>query len=182
MNFCSECGHPVSQEIPDGDNRLRFVCAECGTVHYQNPRIITGCLATFEDKILLCKRAIEPRFGMWTLPAGFMENGETATEGALRETLEEANARVDIINIYTLFNLPHISQVYMFFLAELSDLNFSAGTESSEVKLFKGEEIPWENLAFPVVRDSIQFYLEDRKTNSFPVRVRDILYKPHKKE
>lgn len=178
MNFCSECGHPVSQQIPEGDTRRRFVCAACQTIHYQNPRIVTGCLAIFEDKILLCKRAIEPRLGLWTLPAGYMENGETTTEGALRETLEEANARVDIINLYTLFSLPHISQVYMFFLATLRDLNFSAGLESLDVNLFGEEEIPWQQLAFPIVRDTIKFYLEDRKTNNFPVRVREILYKP----
>ena len=178
MNFCSQCGHPVSRQIPDGDTHLRFVCAECGTIHYQNPRIVTGCLAIFEDKILLCKRAIEPRLGLWTLPAGYMENGETATEGALRETLEEANARADIINIYTLFSLPHISQVYMFFLAELKDLNFSVGVESSDVKLFTEAEIPWQQLAFPIVHQTIEFYLADRKTNSFPVRVSEIIYKP----
>ena len=178
MNFCSQCGHPVSQEIPDGDTHLRFVCAECETIHYQNPRIVTGCLPIFEDKILLCNRAIQPRLGMWTLPAGYLENGETTAEGALRETLEEANARADIINIYTLFSLPHISQVYIFFLAKLKDLNFSPGLESSDVKLFTGEEIPWEQLAFPIVRDTLKFYLEDRKTGDFPVRVRDVLYKP----
>lgn len=181
MNFCSQCGHPVSQIIPDGDDRLRFVCTECHTIHYQNPRIVAGCLPIFEDKILLCKRAIEPRVGMWTLPAGYLENGETTTEGALREMLEEANARAEIINIYTLFSLPHISQVYMFFLAELKDLNFFAGAESSDVKLFTGEEIPWDQLAFPIVRDTIEFYLEDRKTNIFPVRVKDVLYKPKNK-
>lgn len=181
MNFCSECGHSVSQQIPDGDTRRRFVCASCKTIHYQNPRIVTGCLATFEDKILLCKRAIEPRLGLWTLPAGYMENGETTTEGAVRETLEEANARVDIINLYTLFSLPHISQVYMFFLATLKDLNFSAGVESLDVNLFEEEEIPWQQLAFPIVHDTIKFYLADRKTNNFPVRVREILYQPNNK-
>jgi|TARA_Y100000310_G_scaffold299922_1_gene335176 ADP-ribose pyrophosphatase YjhB (NUDIX family) len=180
MNFCSQCGKTVSQQIPDGDTHLRFVCTGCGAIHYQNPRIVTGCLAYFEEKILLCKRAIEPRSGLWTLPAGYLENGETTTEGALRETLEEANARADIINIYTLFSLPHISQVYMFFLAELKDLNFSPGLESSDVKLFAEEEIPWQQLAFPTVHDTLEFYLEDRKTGNFPVRVREILYKPRK--
>ena len=178
MKFCSQCGHQVSERIPDGDNRKRFVCTNCDTIHYENPRIIAGCLALHEDKVLLCKRSIEPRAGKWTLPAGFLENGETTEEGALREMLEEANANATILNIYTMFSLPHISQVYMFYRAQLTDLNFFPGDESSEVKLFTEDEIPWDELAFPVIYDTLKFYLEDRLTNQFPVRTRDIRYKP----
>lgn len=154
---------------------MRFVCDECASIHYQNPRIITGCLPFHEDKILLCKRAIQPRQGLWTLPAGFLENGETNEEGALREMREEANASAEIIHLYTLFCLPHISQVYMFFRARLTDLDYHAGAETLEVRLFSESEIPWDELAFPVIRDTLKFYLEDRKTESFPVHTRDII-------
>lgn len=178
MKYCSQCGHSVSQRIPEGDNRLRYVCTECERIHYQNPRIIAGCLPIHDDRILLCKRSIEPRAGKWTLPAGFMENGETTEEGALREMQEEANANANIIGIYTLFSLPHISQVYMFYRAELTDLNFYPGAETEAVQLFEESQIPWDELAFPVITDTLKFYLQDRRTNQFPVRSRNILYKP----
>lgn len=182
MNFCSQCGQPVSLHVPEGDNRPRFVCTACHKIHYENPRIVTGCLAVKDEGILLCKRSIQPRKGLWTLPAGFLENGETTTGGALREMLEEANARAEIENIYTIFNLPHISQVYMFFLAHLTDGDFAAGDESEEVKLFEECDIPWDQLAFPVVEDTLRFYFADRKVGTFPTRVLDILYKPGTRE
>ena len=175
MNYCSYCGHPVSQKVPEGDNRLRYVCDECEAIHYQNPRIIAGCLPVFEDKVLLCRRAIEPRSGYWTLPAGFLENGETTAMGALRETQEEANANAEIIDLYTLFSLPHISQVYMFFRARLLDLEFSPGHETTDARLFEEHEIPWDQLAFPVVTQTLQHYFSDRGTNEFPVRSLDII-------
>ena len=111
MNFCSHCGQPVVSRIPEGDSRPRFICDSCGMVHYQNPRVVTGCLATFEDRVLLARRAIQPRHGFWTLPAGFLENGETAAAGAARETLEEACAVVEGLTLYTVFSLPHINQI-----------------------------------------------------------------------
>ena len=114
MKYCSQCGEPVSRKIPPGDNLPRFICDSCKTIHYQNPRVIAGCLPFFEDRVLLCRRAIEPREGYWTLPAGFLENGETTADGALRETREEANADVEVVDLYTLFSRPHISQIYMF--------------------------------------------------------------------
>lgn len=178
MKFCSQCGGAVSQRVPLGDNRLRFVCGQCDTVHYQNPRIVAGCLPVFEERVLLCRRAIEPRHGYWTLPAGFMENGETTEQAALRETLEEANARVHSQELYMLFNLPHINQVYMFFRAQLADLDFHAGEESLEVKLFRETDIPWTELAFPTVGKTLKQYFIDRQTSRFPVRVRDIVYDP----
>jgi len=177
MNFCSQCGASVVLATPPGDNRERHVCHDCDTIHYVNPRIIAGCLPVWEDQVLLCLRAIEPRKGYWTLPAGFLENGETIASGAARETEEEANARVDDLQLYTVFSLPHISQAYMFFRAQLTDLNFSSGTESLDVRLFKESEIPWDELAFPVISQSLSFYFSDRKTGEYPVRSEDILFR-----
>ncbi len=174
MNFCSSCGKPVIRRIPEGDDRERFVCDHCQTIHYQNPRIIAGCVPVHKSKVLLCKRAIEPRYGLWTLPAGFMENGETSLEAAIRETREEAIAKVSIRDIYTLFNLPHINQVYMFFLADLREPEFGAGLESLEVGLFGEHEIPWQELAFPVVARTLEHYFADRKSGHFPVRMQDM--------
>jgi ADP-ribose pyrophosphatase YjhB (NUDIX family) len=176
VNYCSSCGSAVARRVPNGDNRERFVCDACGTVHYQNPKIVTGCLPVHGDKVLLCRRAIQPRQGLWTLPAGFLENGETSTEGAARETKEEACANVAIEGLYTVFNLPHISQVYMFFRASLLDLDFAPGFESTDVRLFREDEIPWNELAFPVVRDTLEHYFRDRPTGIYPVRVGDILH------
>lgn len=177
MKFCSNCGSAVALIVPPGDNRERHVCSDCDTVHYVNPRIVTGCLPVWQDQVLLCLRAINPRRGYWTLPAGFMENGETIAAGAARETVEEANARVSDLELYTVFSLPHISQAYMFFRAQLCDLEFSSGEESLDVRLFKEDEIPWDNLAFPVITQSLQFYFEDRRLGSYPVRSREIKIK-----
>ncbi len=174
MKFCSNCGNSVIEKIPAGDNRPRFVCDDCDTIHYQNPRIIAGCLPVYDDKVLLCKRAIEPRYGLWTLPAGFMENGETSEEAAIRETWEEALARVNVHGIYTLFNLPHINQVYMIFRADLLDLDFGAGEESLEVGLFEESTIPWDELAFPVMKKTLEFFFSDRQKGSYDVRMHDI--------
>lgn len=174
MNYCSECGHTVTHRIPEGDNRPRYVCENCGTIHYQNPRIIAGCLPTHEDKVLLCKRAIEPRYGLWTLPAGFMENGETTLQAGLRETWEEALATVECEGLYTVFNLPKINQVYMIFRGELENLNFGPGEESLETELFSEQDIPWDDLAFEVMRKTLELYFQDRKTGKFPVRMLDI--------
>ena len=173
MKFCNQCGNAVAQKVPKGDNRLRYVCTECSVIHYENPRVITGCLPIHNDQVLLCKRAIEPRLGLWTLPAGFLENGETSADGAMRETMEEANARVSIDDLYTLFSLPHISQVYMFFRATLEDLDFCAGEESLQTKLFSEDEIPWDQLAFPVITETLRYYFADRLEGSFEVRYLD---------
>jgi ADP-ribose pyrophosphatase YjhB (NUDIX family) len=175
MNYCSQCGDAVLHRIPEGDNRPRFVCESCEMIHYQNPKIITGCLPFFEDKVLLCKRSIAPREGYWTLPAGFLENGETTSQGALRETVEEANASATIIELYTLFSLPHISQVYMFYRAKLVDLDFHPGEESLETRLFEEHEIPWDELAFPVITETLRHYFIDLPNNEFPVRAQDIV-------
>ncbi|AJD47252.1 MutT/nudix family protein [Isoalcanivorax pacificus W11-5] len=175
MKFCSHCGSDQLRfDIPEGDNRPRYWCPACQTIHYQNPKIVVGALPVWEGRILLCKRAIHPRAGYWTLPAGFMENGETLQEGAARETWEEACATVNISDLYTVFNLPHIYQVYVFFLGELADGKFGVGDESSDAGLFLPEEIPWDELAFPTITRTLKFYLQDMKTGDFPIRVQDI--------
>jgi len=175
MNFCSQCGAGVRVLIPTGDDRPRHVCTCCGTVHYQNPKVVVGCIPEWEDKVLLCRRAIEPRYGLWTLPAGFMERGETTSAGAARETLEEANARVAVGPLYSLFNLPHIDQVYLLFRAQLLDLDFNPGAESLDVHLFAEPEIPWDSLAFPVVKETLGLYFRDRATGRSGLRMGDIV-------
>lgn len=174
MKFCSECAAKVTLNVPDNDNRPRFVCDQCRTIHYQNPKVVAGCIPIWQDKILLCKRAIEPRLGLWTLPAGFMENKETLTEGATRETVEEANANVAELTIYTVYSIPHISQIYVIFRANLIDLDFSAGPESLEVELFKEEEIPWDELAFPVIAKTLTHYYADKQSGQFGTHVGEI--------
>ncbi|GGX91852.1 ADP-ribose pyrophosphatase [Litchfieldella qijiaojingensis] len=173
MNFCSHCGHSVHFAIPDGDDRPRYICEACGTIHYQNPRIVAGTLPVKGTKILLCKRAIAPRKGYWTLPAGFMENAETTLEAAARETLEEACAEVSLHGLYTLINLPHINQVYMIFLADLWG-SFDAGPESLEVALFEEHEIPWDELAFPTIERTLHHFYADREQGAFPLHISDI--------
>jgi ADP-ribose pyrophosphatase YjhB (NUDIX family) len=172
--FCNACGAPAEYRIPEGDSLPRAVCTRCGHIQYENPKMVVGCLPVWGDRILICKRAIEPRLGLWTLPAGFMENHETTQEGAAREALEEANARVEIGELYTLYSLPHISQVYMMFLARLVDPDVSPGIESLEVKLVTEDEIPWDQLAFTMVRLTLQHYLEDRKRGVFTPRFGEI--------
>ncbi|MFZ5653018.1 MAG: NUDIX hydrolase [Pseudomonadota bacterium] len=170
MNFCSACGSVVSLRVPSGDDRRRHICDYCDTIHYQNPCIITGCVPVYEDRILLCKRAIAPRRGYWTLPAGFLENGETTAEGAVRECLEEANARVVNPQLYAMIDIPHINQVYLFFRGELAAPEFSPGSESLAVELFREAEIPWDEIAFPSVRRTLEYFFQDRREGEFRVR------------
>ena len=175
MNFCSNCGVAVQLRIPPGDNLPRYVFDACKTIHYQNPKIVAGCLPQWEDKVLLCRRAIEPRYGLWTLPAGFMEKGETTVQTAIRETLEEAGAKIEMTGLYTLFNLPYIDQVYLLYRSRLLDLDFAPGDESLEVQLFSEGEIPWDQLAFRVMHETLKLYFEDRKTGTFGTYVGDIV-------
>ena len=172
MKFCSECGSPrVAWRIPDGDTAPREVCGACGAIHYRNPKVVVGCLAVWEDRVLLCRRAIEPRHGLWTLPAGFMENGETLAAGAAPEAREVARARVDGGELYTLSRLPQISQVYMMFRSRLLDLGFGPGPESLEVRLFGEDEIPWDRLAFRTIARTLRNFFLDRRDGAFPLRV-----------
>lgn len=166
--FCQQCGAgKIELIVPHGDDRERHVCGDCGHIHYLNPKVVVGTLPVWEDQVLLCKRAIEPRYGKWTLPAGFMEEGETLEEGAIRETLEEAQARVAIDSVYVTLSLPQISQVYMLFRARLLDLDFGPGSESLEVRLFDEAEIPWGEIAFRTISVTLKQYFADRRTGTY---------------
>ena len=171
MKYCSECGEKVVISIPEGDNRPRHVCDNCSLIHYQNPKMVVGCLVEHQDKVLLCKRAIEPRYGLWTLPAGFMENDETTMQAAARETIEEAGADVEITQLFTMFSLPHIDQVYMLYRARFKEVAFAAGTESLEVGLFSESEIPWDEIAFPVISESLKRFFADKKAGQFQIHI-----------
>lgn len=174
IKFCNSCGEPVVHRIPEGDTFTRAVCDACGTIQYENPKVVVGCIPVRGERILICRRAIEPRYGLWTLPAGFMENGETAAEGAMREAMEEAHALVEIEDLYTVFSVPHISQVHMMFRSRLVNDDVRCGTESLEVKLVTANEIPWGELAFTVVRRTLEHFLEDRERGVFMPRFGDI--------
>lgn len=171
MKYCNQCGQSVSSLVPDGDNRPRFVCGTCGTIHYENPRVVVGCVPAWEGRILLCRRAIEPRRGYWTMPAGFMEIGESLAEAAARETWEEALARVDIGPLFAVVDVIHAAQVHVFFEGSLVRPEFGAGVETLETRLAGLEEIPWEDLAFPSVRIALEQYVENRRSGTSGVRM-----------
>jgi len=176
MKYCHSCASPLVVRIPEGDEKPRHCCDNCNSIFYQNPKNVVGTLPVYGEQVLLCKRAINPRIGKWTLPAGFMENGESSLDGAIRETKEEAGAIVIASkeSLYTLFNLPSINQVYMFFRVELLRPEFAPGIESEEVALFSENEIPWSEIAFPVVKTTLEKYFQDRESNKFPVRMFDV--------
>jgi ADP-ribose pyrophosphatase YjhB (NUDIX family) len=174
MKFCSNCAAPVVKRIPPGDTLERWVCDQCGEIHYQNPRLVVGCVPEFETRILLCRRAIEPRYGYWTLPAGFMENDETTGEAALRETLEEAGARVELGAPFSMVSVPRVNQVHLFFRAKVVDLEFKPGEETLEVMLFEEARIPWDEIAFRTVGYTLKRWFEDRKKGNFAFHAHDI--------
>ena len=178
MKFCPECAYPVVLQIPEGDNRPRYVCAQCETIHYHNPKLVVGSIPVWDEdgqvRVLLCKRAIEPRHGFWTLPAGFMENSETTSQAAVRETEEEAGADIAIGDLFSLLNVAQVHQVHLFYLARLRNLDFKAGIESLEVQLFAEHEIPWDELAFRTVRETLKYFFADRKRGQFDVHCADI--------
>jgi ADP-ribose pyrophosphatase YjhB (NUDIX family) len=176
MNYCSHCGGAIVLRVPAGDTLQRHVCERCGAIHYQNPKMVVGAIPEWEERILLCRRAIEPRAGLWTLPAGFMENAETTAEAAARETLEEACARVEIGDMFSLINVPHINQVHILYRARLLDLDFSPGHESLEVQLFAEADIPWEEIAFRTIGLTLRHYFEDRKAGRYGFHVRDLVF------
>jgi ADP-ribose pyrophosphatase YjhB (NUDIX family) len=165
MKFCSECAYPVVLQIPEGDNRPRYVCAQCETIHYHNPKLVVGSIPVWDAdgqvRVLLCKRAIEPRHGFWTLPAGFMENSETTSEAAERETVEEAGADIEIGDLFSMLNVAQVHQVHLFYLARLRNLDYKAGVESLDVQLFAEHEIPWDDLAFPTIRKTLELFFAD---------------------
>lgn len=164
MKFCSHCGGEVSLSIIPGDTHQRFYCRNCETIHYQNPKIVVGCIAKQGSKILLCKRAIEPRIGKWGIPAGYMENGETVEAGAVRETFEESNGVVADLSLHCIYNLPHVNQVYIYFKATLVSWDFEPNSETSEAALFEEHEIPWDELAFTSNRFALEKYFSHEKS------------------
>jgi len=181
MKYCPNCASVLTIKIPADDSRERHVCEACGSIHYQNPRNVVGSIPVYGEQILLCRRAIEPRHGFWTLPAGFMELGESTSHGAARETLEEAGAVVEIGPLYSLLNVLHAEQVHLFYLAKMTTPDFYAGEESLEVALFHEHEIPWDDLAFPTVKQTLEWFCADRAAGlldsgkEFYVRSRDVL-------
>lgn len=179
QHHCSQCGsNRIARIVPPDDDHVREVCEACGHIHYVNPKIVVGALPVWENKVLLCKRAIQPRMGFWTLPAGFMEVAETLEEGAARETREEAGADITLDALYTVISLPDIAQVYMLFRAQVIDGRFSAGRESLEVQLFDEADIPWDQLAFRTIGVTLKHFFADRKSGHFPVRHEVIRHVP----
>ncbi len=176
--YCRDCGKPTIETTPDGDNRLRIVCDSCGVIHYENPKNVVGCLLEWRGNILLCKRGIEPRYGYWTLPAGFMENGESTRDGALREAKEEATASCDDLKLFGVYNLPRISQVYLMFYGRLKDGYAKANEETLEVNLFDEKDIPWDEIAFPVITEVLTRYCERHSERSHQLHLADIYSRP----
>ncbi len=174
IEHCQVCGTPVAHKVPADDNRERAVCPACGHIHYVNPLNVVGTLPVWGDQVLLCKRNIEPRKGFWTLPAGFMELGETTDEGAARETDEEAGAHIELQGLYCVLNVVTAGQVHLFYRARLLDTEFSPGPETMEARLFHQHEIPWDDLAFRTVRMTLERYYADREKGQFGVYCADI--------
>jgi ADP-ribose pyrophosphatase YjhB (NUDIX family) len=174
MKFCANCGAAVVKRVPPGDTLPRWVCDACGEIHYQNPKLVVGTVPEHEGRLLLCRRAIEPRYGYWTLPAGFMENGETVLQAALRETLEEAGAKVDVGAPFSMISVPYVNQVHVFYLARLRGLEFKPGEETLEVAMFSEAEIPWSQVAFRTVGLTLKRWFEDRARGAFGFHAEDI--------
>ncbi len=174
MKFCPNCAAPLAKRVPPGDSVLRHLCDACGSIHYQNPKLVVGCVPEWEGRILLCRRAIEPRYGYWTLPAGFMENGETTGQGAARETLEEAGARVELMAAFSMISVPYVNQVHVFYRARLLGLEFKPGDESLEVALFEEARVPWQDIAFRTVGLTLKHWFADRARSNFGFHAEDI--------
>lgn len=172
--FCAHCGAPIVRRVPTGDNRERDCCDRCGAIHYVNPRPVVGTIPLWDDRILLCRRAIDPRYGKWTLPAGFMEVGETTAGGAQRETIEEAGARIEVGPVFSILDVPHVEQVHIFFRAQLLDLDFAPGSESLEVRLFEETAIPWDELAFRTVSMTLRLFFADRTRGAYGVHIQAV--------
>jgi ADP-ribose pyrophosphatase YjhB (NUDIX family) len=175
MKFCSNCAAPVVRRVPPGDTLPRWVCDQCGEIHYQNPRLVVGTIPEYQGKLMLCRRAIEPRYGYWTLPAGFMENDETAGQAALRETLEEAGARVELGAPFSMISVPHVNQVHLFYLARVTELDFKPGEETLEVALYDEAGIPWKEIAFRTVGVTLKHYFHDLRNARFGFHAEDLV-------
>jgi ADP-ribose pyrophosphatase YjhB (NUDIX family) len=175
IRHCKNCGQSVVYRLPDdGDTRERAICPACHTIHYENPLNVVGTIPVWQDKVLLCKRNIEPRLGKWTLPAGFMELGETVAEGASRETREEAGAQFELLGLFTLLNVVRVGQVHFFYRARLTSDIFDPGHETQEARLFAEDDIPWDDLAFRTVRETLRLYFAEAKTQQFGIHQIDI--------
>lgn len=171
MKYCSECGGRIARRTPYGDRVPRYVCDSCQTIHYQNPRVIVGCIAEWRGRILLCRRAIQPRYGYWTIPAGFLENEESSVDGAIRETWEETGTQIEIDGLYSVFDVTEVHQVYLIYRAHLLSPWFNPGSESLEVRLLRPDEIPWDRLSYPAVKRILERYIEERETGCFGIYV-----------
>ncbi len=174
IKHCRVCGAAVSYRVPADDNRDRAVCGNCGEIHYENPINVVGTVPVWGDQVLLCRRNIEPRYGMWTLPAGFLELGESTAEGALRETVEEAGARVEMQGLFTVLNVVRVGQVHFFYRARMLDTSLDPGPETIEARLFREDEVPWDELAFRTVRLTLEHFFEDRRGGHYQVHAGDI--------
>ncbi|WBY01750.1 NUDIX hydrolase [Ramlibacter tataouinensis] len=176
IKHCRNCGAAVAYRVPDdGDTRERAICPACGTIHYENPLNVVGTVPHWGDRVLLCKRNIEPRWGKWTLPAGFMELGETTVQGAERETDEEAGAQIEMEDLLTVISVPRVGQVHLYYRARLLSERFEPGHETLEARLFAEHEIPWEEIAFRTVRETLLRYFEDRRRGQFGVHNLEVL-------
>lgn len=167
LSFCPDCGAPCSEEVPKGDHKLRSVCTGCRAIHYVNPKVVAGCIVEAGGQVLLAKRNIEPALGRWTFPAGYLECLESCADGAARETLEETEAKVEILGLFAMLDIPHISQIYTVYRARLVGEHFAPTTESSEVKLVEIDDIPWAELAFPSVATALRLYVKDRAASRY---------------
>jgi ADP-ribose pyrophosphatase YjhB (NUDIX family) len=174
IKHCRACGAPTRYAVPADDNRERATCTVCGTIHYENPLNVVGTVPVWGEQVLLCRRNIEPRYGLWTLPAGFMELGETTAEGAVRETVEEAGANIELQDLFTVLNVVRVGQVHLFYLARLRDTRFDPGPETIEAQLFDEATIPWEELAFRTVRKTLECFFADRRRGQFSLHCADI--------
>ncbi|MBC7729818.1 MAG: NUDIX hydrolase [Microbacteriaceae bacterium] len=174
IKHCRQCGAAASYVVPEDDNRERAVCPGCKTIHYENPLNVVGTVPVWGEQVLLCKRAIEPRYGFWTLPAGFMELGETLADGAIRETVEEAGAKIELQELFTVMNVVRVGQVHLFYRARMVDASLDPGPETLEARLFHEHEIPWDEIAFRTVRDTLQHFFACRRNGSYPLHCGDI--------
>ncbi len=174
IQFCRACGSRVEYRVPADDSRERAICPACGEIHYENPINVVGTVPVWGEQVLLCRRNIEPRYGLWTLPAGFLELGETTADGARRETVEEAGARIELEGLFTVLNVVRVGQVHLFYRARLLDTRFAPGPETLEAQLFAEHEVPWDQIAFRTVRLTLEHFFADRRDGGFGVHVGDV--------
>ena len=175
MKFCSNCASPVAKRVPPGDSLPRWVCDQCGEIHYQNPKLVVGTIAEKDGRVLLCRRAIEPRYGYWTLPAGYMENDESTGQAAARETREEAGAKIELGEPFSMISIPYVNQVHLFYRAKLLELDFQPGDETLEVAMVEESQVPWKELAFRTVSMTLKFWFEDRRAGAFGFHASELL-------